>query len=529
MKIRHYSARKRADFPRVSITKRNDKLAKEAKQMTAGDKALTGAASHKANNWSHLNWEQVNSDVRRLQARIVKATEQRRWGKVSALQRLLTRSFSAKALAVKRVTENKGKNTPGVDGETWTSRRRKLRAIQSLKQRGYKAMPLRRVYIPKRNGKPRPLGIPTMRDRAMQALYLLALDPCAETTSDPNSYGFRIGRSSADALQKCNLLLAQKGSATWILEGDIRACFDRIGHQWLMEHIPIEKKILRAWLQAGFIEKNVFQFTRAGTPQGGIISPVLANLALDGMERRLRAVFPIKRRRQKNKVYLIRYADDFIVTGDSPELLRTIVKPLVEGFLKERGLELSHEKTKITSINDGFDFLGQNVRKYGGKFLRKPSKTSLKNFLAKVRMVIRTNRAVTSGQLIVQLNRIIKGWANYHRNATSKRIFAAADHAIFWALMHWALRRHSKHHIRWVIKRYFRREGRRSFVFFGTASGQTVRLVKASDTKIVRHIKVRSDANPYDPKWIDYFESRRGSGCLAPSYLTLLRRQQAVL
>lgn len=274
---------------------------------------LAGATSHGAVDWHAIDWRKVHRNVRRLQARIVKAAQAGRWGKVKALQHLLTHSFSAKALAVKRVTENQGKWTPGVDGETWNTPRKKAQGIQSLQQRGYRSQPLKRVYIPKSNGKKRPLGIPTMRDRAMQALYKLALDPIAETLGDPNSYGFRTGRSTADAIEQCFTCLSCKGAAQWILEGDIKGCFDQISHEWLLKHIPIDKHILTQWLKAGVIDKNVFNPTQVGTPQGGVISPVLANMTLDGLERMLAEQFPKGTQRQrKAKVHLVRYADDFV-------------------------------------------------------------------------------------------------------------------------------------------------------------------------------------------------------------------------
>jgi RNA-directed DNA polymerase len=203
----------------------------------------------------------------------VKATQEGRWGRVNALQRLLTHSFSGKALAVRRVTENQGKRTPGVDQETWETPAKKATAIRALRQRGYRPRPLRRVYIPKANGKRRPLGIPTMKDRAMQALYLLALEPIAETTGDLNSYGFRRERSTADAIAQCYTVLGPKRSASWILEGDIKACFDRISHDWLLAHVPMDKPILRKWLKAGFMERHVLHATEEGTPQGGPLSP----------------------------------------------------------------------------------------------------------------------------------------------------------------------------------------------------------------------------------------------------------------
>ena len=231
---------------------------------------LACAASQVEVDWPAINWRKVNQNVRRLQARIVKATREGRWGKVKALQRLLTRSFSGKALAVRRVTENQGKNTPGVDKETWDTPTKKAQAVKSLRQRGYSPRPSRRIYIPKRNGKQRPLGIQTLYDRAMQALYLLALDPIAETTADPNSYGFRKERSTADAIGRCFNTLSQKTAARWILEGDIKSCFDTISHEWMLANIPIEKTILRQWLKAGYMEKHYLYSTDEGVPQGGI-------------------------------------------------------------------------------------------------------------------------------------------------------------------------------------------------------------------------------------------------------------------
>jgi len=224
-----------------------------------------------------------------------------------------------------------------------------------------------------------------MHDRAMQALYLLALEPIAETTGDPNSYGFRPARSTADAIAQCFITLGKTHSPEWVLEGDIRSCFDRISHDWLLAHVPTDKAILKAWLMAGFIENRILYPTEAGTPQGGIISPVLANLALDGLERLLKGLFPQPHRGPRPKVHLVRYADDFIVTAHSKEMLEQEVRPLIENFMRERGLELSREKTSITHIEDGFDFLGQTIGKYHGKLFISPAKKNIKTFLAKVR------------------------------------------------------------------------------------------------------------------------------------------------
>ena len=254
--------------------------------------AATRACAPSGMAWDDINWPDVQHHVRRLTTRIVKAAQAGKHNKVKALQWLLTHSFSGKALAVKRVTENKGKNTAGVDKVTWKTPAAKTNAIGSMKRRGYSPLPLRRVFILKKNGKQRPLGIPCMIDRAQQALYLLALEPIAETTADPNSYGFRPERSTADAGEQCFKCLAKKNSAKWVLEADIKSCFDQISHDWMVANIPTDKAILKKWLKAGFIYQNELFPTDAGTPQGGIISPVAANMTLDGLEAMLGEKFP---------------------------------------------------------------------------------------------------------------------------------------------------------------------------------------------------------------------------------------------
>jgi len=492
--------------------------------MTAGITA--GAVSNQTTDWQAINWQAVQETVRRLQARIVKATQAGKWGKVKALQHLLTHSFSGKALAVRRVTENQGKRTAGVDRVIWDTPTKKAKAIDTLKQHGYRPLPLRRVYVPKSSGKKlRPLGIPTMKDRAMQALYLQALDPIAETQADPNSYGFRKDRSCADALAQTHLILRNRNGAEWILEGDIAACFDKIDHNWLLAHVPMDKTILRKWLKAGFIEKRVLHATEEGTPQGGICSPVLANLTLDGLEARLREEYPkASIRSRKAKVNLIRYADDFIITGATKELLETEVKPIVETFLQTRGLHLSPEKTSITHITDGFDFLGQRVRKYNGTVLTTPSPKNVRTFLTKVREVIKGNAGANAGYLIMLLNPKIRGWANYHQHASSKLTFAKVDHAIFQAIWRWAKRRHPHKPRRWIRGKYFKSVGARQWVFFGVFDGKPMQLYFASNTPIKRHKKIKGEANPYDPAWEIYFEER-----LAVKMVDNLKRRRQLL
>ena len=448
-----------------------------------------------------IDWTKCNRDVYKLQVRIAKAVKQGRWGKVKSLQWLLTHSFSGKALAVKRVTQNKGKRTPGVDKEIWKRPATKYRAMSSLRRRGYKAFPLRRVYIPKANGKLRPLGIPTMKDRAMQALHLLALDSISETTADKHSYGFRKYRGARDAVQQCFILLSRLGYAEWILEADVRSCFDEISHDWMLQNIPVDKH-------------QCFP-TDAGTPQGGIASPTLANMVLDGLEAHLKKTFPYAIGRVKTKVRLVRYADDFIVTGRTKEQLEQ-VKEEVATFLAERGLLLSPAKTVITHIADGFDFLGYNVRLYDDTILIKPSKDAQNRVWRKIQAIIGENRATGQQELIDKLNPVIRGWANFYRNQVSSRAFHTLDHRIWTALWNWARRRHQGKSKRWVKDRYFHSVGSRSWVFASTSRSDPSRqrttrtsLVKASDFHIWRHAKIRSDVNPYDPLWSEYLMRRR--------------------
>jgi RNA-directed DNA polymerase len=293
--------------------------------------------------------------------------------------------------------------------------------------------------------------------------------------------------------------------------------FDQISHAWLLAHVPMDRTVLRSWLKAGYLENGVFFATTDGTPQGGIISPALANRTLDGLELLLAERFgSTRRQREGNRVHLVRYADDFIITGTSAALLRGEVQPLVAHFLKERGLELSHEKTKLTHVEDGFDFLGQTVRRHGnGKVLLRPSRRNVRAFLRGVREVIRgVGRSLSAGELIQVLTPKVRGWALYHRHASSARTFARVDHQIHRALWRWARRRHRGHSSRWVWGRYFSgRPGCRDGSFRGEAltrrgEAYTVVLMRAADVRVQRHVLIRHAANPYDPKWEEYYEGR---------------------
>lgn len=464
-------------------------------------------------DWKAIEWPAIFRKVRRLQVRIAEAVREKRWGKVHFLQRTLIRSMPAKLWAVRRVVSNQGKRTPGVDKVLWKTPRQKMQAVRSLRRRGYRPLPLRRIYIPKRNGKRRPLGIPTMKDRAMQALFLLALLPVAEALADPNSYGFRPRRSTADALGQCYCALAKGDSPQWVLEGDIESCFDRISHQWLLDNVRMDREILRKWLKAGYMEGSTLYPTKEGTPQGGIISPVLANLALDGLETVALQVEPHRRGNLRPKINVVRYADDFIITGRSQEQLEEKVRPAIAAFLGERGLRLSPEKTKITHIDSGFDFLGANVRKYGRKLLIRPSKDNVLGLLRDLRGLVRTQRAATALDLILQLNSRLRGWANSQRHLVSSRAFRYVDKRIFETLWQWARRRHPQKGRHWVRQKYFRIEPSKAWAFTAPLRNRdgtwgSLDLFRASSMSIRRHVKIRAEATEFDPAYEEYFYQR---------------------
>ncbi len=475
--------------------------------MTAAGAA--GAPPARDLSWDAIDWRLVHDRVRRLQVRIAKAAGERRYGKVRALQWLLTHSWFARVWATRRVTTNKGARTPGIDGVTWRCSKRKIEAAMSLRRHGYRPQPLRRVYIPKSNGKLRPLGIPTMHDRAMQALYALALEPVAEAVADCNSYGFRRRRSTADALGQVFITLAKSYSPQWVLDADITACFDRISHRWLLDNIPMDTTILRAWLKAGYVDRQVFHHTDTGTPQGGIISPILANMTLDGMEAAVRQAAPPK----GAKVNLVRYADDFVTTAATRGLLEEQSQPALEAFLEERGLALSPEKTSIVHIDQGFDFLGCNVRKYHGKLLMRPAKKNVLAFMQKVRKLIKSQVGAPTVGLLTRLNALLRGWGNYYRNVVASATFGWVDWHVSEALRRWIRRRHNHQSQRWQRKRYYRHDGQR-WIFstsYRLADGtrRTLDLVRLSSIPLHRHVKVRGNAHAFDPGFDLYFAARK--------------------
>jgi RNA-directed DNA polymerase len=494
------------NFGGCSLVRESEEPSDGRKQMTV---TATGALPDHALSWRLINWDVVYREVKRLQMRIAKAVKEQRWNKVKALQWLLTHSINAKLLAVRRVSTNKGAKTPGIDGEVWLDPASRMKGALSLSRRGYRALPLRRVFIPKKNQGKRPLGIPVMKDRAQQALHLLALEPVAEMGADPNSYGFRPYRACRDAIGQCFCALAKRQSARWILEGDIKACFDGISHDWLRKNIPIDRHMLDRWLSCGYMQgSRIFPIT-AGTPQGGIISPTLANMALDGMEAAIRngAAGP------GQKVNFVRYADDFIVTAASKEILVEKVTPVIKAFLHERGLILSEEKTHITRIEDGFDFLSQNVRKYNNKMKITPAKEAVKRCCDKLKETVKSFNGDSAAEMIKKLNQQIFGWAMYHRYIQSAETFYKIDYVVFNALTRWMRRRHPNKSVKWLKKKYIRSTKKRNWNFSVqyidiTGNKATVYLLRMVDVARVRYIKIKGHATPYDPTYKQYFVMR---------------------
>jgi len=499
---------------------------------------MTDVATH-TEDWATLPWKKYQRNVYRLQKRIYRAARRGDWKRVHGLQRLLLRSWSARCLAVRQVTqENRGKRTPGVDGVAALTSKQRLTLAGDLRNLvGWTVAPVRRVYIPKPNHptEKRGLGIPVMADRAMQALVKQALEPEWEAVFEANSYGFRPGRSAHDAIEAIFNAICLKPKYT--LDADIEKCFDRIAHDALLRKLhaiqPVSR-IVRDWLKAGVIDGDTVLYPEAGTPQGGVISPLLANVALHGFEAAVTAVS------KRQRISVIRYADDFVILCADLATLRE-AKTRGEVWLAEMGLRLKESKTHFTHTLEeyegrvGFDFLGFRVRQYrvgqhrtrtyrgkaGYKTLITPSPQATQRQQSKVRAMVRQRQGAPQAALITTLNPVIRGWTLYYRTSVAKDTFGTLDKLTFGQLAQWARHRHPRKSRAWRYRRYWRHRGMRVEFSDGKHT-----LVYHRDTPIVRHVKVRGDKSPYDGDWV-YWGERLGRDPTKPKRVAWLLKQQA--
>ncbi|MGW1564464.1 group II intron reverse transcriptase/maturase [Streptomyces sp. NPDC002144] len=471
--------------------------------------------------WDSIDWDQAEENVRRLRQRIFTASRDGDLAKVRNLQKLMLRSLSNTLVSVRRVTEvNAGRKTAGIDGQVVLTAPGKSELARFIQQRGtiWQARPVRRVFIPKAGGrKRRPLGIPVIVDRAHQARVSAALEPEWEARFEARSYGFRPGRGCHDAIGVIyNTLNGKNPQRVWILDADLAAAFDRIDHDRLLAQLGTfpARGMVRQWLKAGVVERGRFTATEEGTPQGGVISPVLLNVALHGIEAAAGVrYYPPGRRAgeiRPDAPVLVRYADDLVAMCHSRAAAEQVKARLAE-WLAPRGLVFNEDKTRIVHAETGFDFLGFNVRRYrSGKLLIKPSKAAVRRIRARLREEIRTLRGAETLAVLRAVNPIVRGWAAYYRTVVSKEVFASLDGYLWQLTYRWALRRHPKKSKHWITNRYFGRfnPARQDRWVFGHRDNGAY-LVKFAWTKIVRHQLVKGTSSPDDPALTDYWADRR--------------------
>lgn len=498
--------------------------------------------------WRDINWAKAQRKVFKLQKRIFQAVKSGQKAKARKLQKLLMKSHYAKLLAVRKVTQdNQGKKTAGVDGVKIVHDYQRMNLALSLKSEGYKSKALRRVWIPKpRRDEKRPLGIPTIRDRAMQALVKLALEPYWEAQFEGTSYGFRPSRSAHDAIER--IYKAVRLGEKYVLDADIEKCFDKINHNYLLSKLDCPKgirQLIKQWLKSGVLDNGVFDDTEAGTPQGGVISPLLANIALDGMIREVSQSFG---KADRHLPRIIRYADDFVVIHNDLEVIHQC-KKLISQWLEKVGLELKPEKTRIChtlkeididgkTSKPGFDFLGFNIRSYpvgkhhsgkktrygellGFKTLIKPSEKAIKAHREAIKEVIKTHRTAPQSALISRLNPIIRGWCNYYSTVASNDTFKTEDYIIWEMLRAWTGGRTGRVNYE-SLRKYFS-NGIYGHWTFQTTDGLV--LQKHAHTPIVRFTLVQPEASPYDGNWT-YWSKRRGTYPDTPKRVSILIKRQ---
>jgi len=483
----------------------------------------TSAVSPHIQKWELINWMKVQKYVKKLRQRIFRAEQLGNKRKVRKLQRLMIKSKANLLLSIKRVTQiNKGKKTAGIDGQTALTSSDRIELYNRLKGYDVKHMkpkPAKRVYIPKKNGKMRPLGIPVIHDRIFQNIVKNALEPQWESKFEPSTYGFRPKRCTQDAIVNLFLKLSSRSTRQWIFEGDFKGCFDNLNHPYIMECLagfPAKEAIYK-WLKAGYVDDNSYHDTDAGTPQGGIISPLLANIALHGMEEELGVRYYCDRgdyKLARNAVGIVKYADDFVIVCKTEEDAMSMYDRL-KPYLEKRGLTLAEDKTKVTHIRVGFDFLGFNLRQYktnnGMHLFIKPSKTSVKKARQTIKNVFMQLRGRPVIDLITKLNPIIRGIGNYWSSEVAKKIYGNLDRYVWIKTRKHLKALHPKKSFKWIYKKYFKAD------YTGVSKDKWIltdphdnrnQLFKMSWIPIVRHDVVKYKNSPDNGSLKEYFEKR---------------------